>query len=87
MKTEQKLLLTREDVAYMLGISTKTVDEWRNDKRMQFPEAIRLGCRLRFSRMDIEAWIAALPRIRGVQKNYRNSYDYAFSSRASGGHA
>ena len=76
MKTEQKLLLTQEEVAYMLGISTKSVDEWRNIPGMNFPDALRIGCRLRFSRTDIEGWIASLPRIKGTQAGYRNSYSY-----------
>ena len=76
MLKTQKLLFTKDEVAELLGISTKTVDEWRNNPKMEFPDAIRIGCRLRFSRIDIEAWIASLPRIKGTQANYRNSYNY-----------
>ncbi len=73
------LFITKKEIALVIGVSALTVDKWRRDERMNFPEAIRFGSKIRFSRPEIEAWIASRPRIKGIQKNYRNSYDWAFS--------
>ena len=73
------LLITKKEIAMIVGVTVLTVDKWRKDERMNFPEAIRFGSKIRFSRPEIESWLASRPRIKGTQKNYRNSYAWAFS--------
>jgi excisionase family DNA binding protein len=51
-------LLTTEDVANMVGVSVRTVEDWRRDK--VGPPFTRLGGRtIRYRRDLLEAWIDA----------------------------
>lgn len=51
------LLLTAEDVAERLGISTRTL--WRMCRGGRCPQPLRLGGNTRWRSADIERWVAA----------------------------
>jgi predicted DNA-binding transcriptional regulator AlpA len=52
-----KLLLTLEEVAYLLGMSPRQVRSLL--KRGRLPPPVRLDGRLRWSRKILEDWVAA----------------------------
>lgn len=48
----------------LLGISTATIDRIRKDPSYGFPAPVRLGEQaIGWLRADIEAWLAARPRV------------------------
>jgi excisionase family DNA binding protein len=54
--SEEKLLLTVDEVAAMTGFSSGTLRHWVSEKRIRF---LRISTRcVRFRRSDIEAWLA-----------------------------
>ena len=63
MTHAEKYLLTKAEVATMLGISTKTVEDWSRDPRFNFPEAVIMGRGLRYFRTEVEEWAQSLPRV------------------------
>jgi predicted DNA-binding transcriptional regulator AlpA len=55
-------LLTREEVAEILGISTQSVDKWSNPKVGKLPPPIEMSRRVvRFRQSDIEKWLKSQP--------------------------
>jgi excisionase family DNA binding protein len=53
-------LLTREQVAEILGIKPQTVSVWHCTHRYGFHRlAIRVGARVRYRRSDLDAWLAS----------------------------
>ena len=52
-----KLALTASEVASLLGVSRAHV--WRLNAARKLPEPIRLGRAVRWSRSEIESWLAA----------------------------
>jgi predicted DNA-binding transcriptional regulator AlpA len=60
MDTPQPLLVSAHQAARIIGISERTLHNFR--KREDFPKPIVLGPRtVRWRRQEIEAWIASLP--------------------------
>lgn len=47
-------LLTKRDVAELLGISIRTVDKWVSRREIPF---VRVGSLVRFERSAIDSWI------------------------------
>jgi predicted DNA-binding transcriptional regulator AlpA len=47
--------LTEHDVARVLGLSVKTMSNWRN--RDQGPPYVKLNRAVRYRRTDLDAWI------------------------------
>jgi excisionase family DNA binding protein len=52
---EPRRFLTVEDVARLLNVSAKTVQDWRY--RGLGPPAVKVGRAVRFDADDLEAWI------------------------------
>lgn len=52
-----QLALSAEDVAKALGISRAHV--WKLESRGELPRPVRLGRAVRWSKKDIEEWLAA----------------------------
>lgn len=57
INTTESILVTADDVAAMLKISTRTL--WRLRSTGKLPQPIRLGGSVRWRASDIDAWIAA----------------------------
>jgi predicted DNA-binding transcriptional regulator AlpA len=58
----QKLLLTKRDVAYLLGFSLTQLDRFRFDKdyaHYKFPASVNVGFRVFWRPSDIENWAEA----------------------------
>lgn len=53
-------LLTPEDVAALLGVTVKTIYNWRAARPMYGPPAIKVGKYLRWKPEVVQAWIDAL---------------------------
>jgi excisionase family DNA binding protein len=49
-------LLTIDDLAEMLRVSTRTLRTWRHEGEL--PPAITIGGALRWRRADVDAWLA-----------------------------
>ncbi|MNR17040.1 Helix-turn-helix domain protein [compost metagenome] len=49
-------LLTTEQVATILGLSTRTLATWRSSGRNPLPY-IKVGSRVRYQRQDVMAWL------------------------------
>lgn len=59
------MLLTEEEAAALYGISERKFAELRGDEAFRLPKPIQLGPRLlRWSRAELEAAIANMPRQR-----------------------
>lgn len=60
MTTEIPTLLTREEVADLLGVTTETLRIWRADPEMAFPPPLRLSARTtRWTAEQITDWLAS----------------------------
>lgn len=55
--TDERRFMTIEDVARLLSVSAKTVQDWRY--RGVGPPAVKVGRAVRFDAEDVERWIAA----------------------------
>lgn len=77
--TAGRLLATKAEVAEMLCISTKTVEEWSRDPRFGFPQPIIIGRGLRFFYSEVEEWAKSQPRANEVKG--RNHHQYTFGHR------
>lgn len=55
--TDPDLLLSQQDVAPLLGLSTKTLEAWR--VRGGGPKFVRVGRLIRYRRRDIQDWLQA----------------------------
>lgn len=53
------VLMRRHEVAELLRVDLRTLDRWRADPTMKFPEAVRRGRVLRWKRTSIERWLAS----------------------------
>ncbi len=51
-------LLTEGDLAKVLQVSVRTIQDWRHEGRD--PRYVNLGRLIRYSQRDIEAWIAGV---------------------------
>jgi excisionase family DNA binding protein len=51
-------LLTADQVAQMLGVSTDTLATWRSTGRYALP-FLRIGARIRYRKQDVTAWLNA----------------------------
>lgn len=49
-------LLTDEQVAELLNVSTKTLATWRSTGRYALP-FLRIGARIRYRRQDVATWL------------------------------
>ena len=57
------LLLNFEEVALLIGFKTATIENWayrRKPAPQGFPRRVKVGRILRYRRVDIENWVAAL---------------------------
>jgi hypothetical protein len=52
-------LLTEDDVAKQLHVSTASLRRWRLERRG--PQFIKVGSLVRYRPEELEAWLAALP--------------------------
>jgi predicted DNA-binding transcriptional regulator AlpA len=55
----KKLLLTKRDVCFILGVSPATIDRWRFHEdyaHLAFPRAVNIGYKVFWRPEDIEAW-------------------------------
>ncbi|XKE45718.1 helix-turn-helix domain-containing protein [Halomonas organivorans] len=50
-------LLTPEETALYLGVSSRTLATWRSTGRHNLP-FIKVGSRVRYKRGDLEAWVS-----------------------------
>lgn len=51
------LMVTRQQAAELLQISTRTIDNLKRNKKM--PKPIRIGNAVRWNRAELEAWVDA----------------------------
>jgi len=68
--TTESVLMTADDLAAALRISTRTL--WRLRSASKLPQSIRLGGSVRWRASDIEAWIAAGCPAETVKRSGRN---------------
>jgi len=54
-ETQQPLLITAEDVATMLGVSTRTL--WRLLSAGRLPRPVRFGGNTRWRRDEVRDWV------------------------------
>ena len=57
METVQEALLTESETAHRLGVSVSGLRKWRREGTG--PPFIRMGRLVRYSALDIEAWLLA----------------------------
>ena len=58
----KKLLLTKKDVCYILGVAPATIDRYRFDSAyayLAFPRATKIGFKVFWRPSDVEAWCEA----------------------------
>jgi excisionase family DNA binding protein len=60
MTTRLEKLLSKEEAAELLGVSPRTLEDWR--LHGTGPKGIRVGRRLRYRPADIERWLDAQAR-------------------------
>nr|WP_279197190.1 helix-turn-helix domain-containing protein [Ralstonia mannitolilytica] len=65
--TQPETLLTREQVAAMLGIKTQTLAKWACTHRHNLP-FVKVGSAVRYRRNDVEAFIARQTVVIGNQE-------------------
>lgn len=56
---EDRLLLTAQEVAALIGLAEGTLANWRSQGGDIGPPFVKLGGMVRYRRTDLEAWIAA----------------------------
>ena len=54
--TEREQLLTRDDVAQMLGVTRGTLAVWASTHRYDLP-FVKVGRSVRYRARDVEAWL------------------------------
>jgi predicted DNA-binding transcriptional regulator AlpA len=67
MITQNSDLIPKPAIARELGVSSRTVSRWMEDKTLGFPVPIRLRGRLYFARLDLENWKTARVRASMVE--------------------
>jgi excisionase family DNA binding protein len=55
MNTNEKILLTAEDLAELLGVSLRSI--WRRINDGTVPKPVRIGRLVRWHRQTIERWL------------------------------
>lgn len=56
----KKLLLTKNDVCFLLGVAPATIDRYRFDPAyayLLFPRAVKIGFKVFWRPEDIEVWV------------------------------
>ena len=54
---DQETLLTAEDLARELQVSTHTLDSWRRNNANSGPAYILVGRSIRYRRVDVDQWL------------------------------
>lgn len=79
--TEQEKMITTAELAEMLRVSVRSIENWRAHYPKRLPPATRVGVRtIRYRLADVEAWLKARQKATynedcGVDSTYNEDCD------------